>query len=374
MIYPRLNRWSVGKRRDMGKAGTLDLAVVGGGIFGLSCAYAAARSGTRVCVLERERPGAGASGGLVGALSPHLPLGWNERKQFQLDALAGAEAYWREVEATGGLSPSYGRIGRYLPLSTASERAKMLAQGQGARANWPDVFEWEVLAPEELPSWLDPAVCSEGAVRETLTARLHPRHALAALEAAVNALGGQVRYPAQVISVAPGEVRLADEILRARAIVVAAGCGGEVLAPGFLGRGEKGQAALLAPAEPLDALVYADGLYIVPHEDGTVAVGSTSESDFDDPLSTDAQLEGLLARAARICPALDGAGVLERWAGVRPRGPKPHPIVGPLPDSPGVNVANGGFKTGFGLAPLIGRAVADMIADRPHGLPATFLA
>jgi glycine oxidase len=357
----------------MGKSRTFDVIVVGAGIFGLSCAFAAACAGLAVCVLERDRPGAGASGGLVGALSPHLPQGWSQKKQLQFDALTGAETFWRKVAALGGESSGYARLGRYLPIATEAERTKLALQAEGAQAHWGGGYSWELLAAPDLPPWLDPAHCPCGAAREALSARLHPRRALSALEAAVAALGGEVRYPVPVLAVEPGRVHLAHGALGAAAIVLAAGCGGESLAPDTLGRGVKGQAALLAPIGPLPAMVYTDGLYIVPHEDGTVAVGSTSEKDFSDPGSTDTQLDDLIARAARICPALSGAPVLERWAGVRPRGLRPDPVAGPLPGTPGVFLANGGFKTGFGFAPAIGEAVAEMIAGRPHGLPAHFL-
>ena len=38
--------------------------------------------------------------------------------------------------------------------------------------------------------------------------------------------------------------------------------------------------------------------------DGTVAIGSTSEREWDDPTSTDGQLDGLIAKARAACPVL----------------------------------------------------------------------
>ena len=71
--------------------------------------------------------------------------------------------------------------------------------------------------------------------------------------------------------------------------------------------------------------------------DGTVAVGSTSERDVADT-TTDAQLDALIARAQAICPALAGAEVIDRWAGVRPRALSRAPLVGAWPGRPGRTV------------------------------------
>jgi glycine oxidase len=78
----------------------VDLTVRGAGIFGLSVAWEAARRGARVRVIEAVAVGAGASGGVVGALSPHVPESWNGKKAFQLDSLLMAADWWRG--ASGG--------------------------------------------------------------------------------------------------------------------------------------------------------------------------------------------------------------------------------------------------------------------------------
>ena len=50
----------------------VDVTVRGGGIFGLSIAWACLSRGAKVRVIETVALGAGSSGGLVGALSPGL--------------------------------------------------------------------------------------------------------------------------------------------------------------------------------------------------------------------------------------------------------------------------------------------------------------
>ena len=59
------------------------LTVRGAGIFGLSIAWVLPQRGAQVQVIDPDGVGAGASGGIVGALAPHVPENWNPKKQFQ---------------------------------------------------------------------------------------------------------------------------------------------------------------------------------------------------------------------------------------------------------------------------------------------------
>ena len=103
-----------------------DVTVRGAGIFGLSLAWVCARRGARVQVVDPFGPGAGSSGGTVGALAPHVPENWNPKKAFQLESLLSAEGFWAEVESAGGLSAGYARTGRLQPV--AGEAALALAR------------------------------------------------------------------------------------------------------------------------------------------------------------------------------------------------------------------------------------------------------
>lgn len=337
------------------------IAVMGAGIMGLASAFALAQRGARVRVVERERVGAGSSGGLVGALAPHVPEQWNAKKSFQFESLCMAESFWAEVRAVGGIDPGYARLGRVQPLAddAAIERARTRAEG--ARAHWQGRAEWRVVSAQSMPG-LRPVSPTGMVVHDTLTARLSPRKAGQALVAALAALGVSVEHgaepPAQgTVLWATGVQGLAD---------LSADLGQTV------GGAVKGQAALLA-ADWRDApQVFADGLHIVPHADGTVAIGSTSESSYADPAATDPQLEALIDRARAVCPDLAGAAVLERWAGLRPRARTRAPMLGPWPGRPGWFVLNGGFKIGFGMAPRLARLTAELLLDGAAAIPAGF--
>lgn len=337
----------------------VDLTVRGGGVFGLSVAYEAARRGAKVRLIETARIGAGASGGLVGALSPHVPEGWNPKKAFQLDSLLMAEGFWAGVSAVSGLPTGYGRVGRLQPLADAAAVALARARGEGAAVLWQGRAEWQVVAATGA-AW-EPVSPGGFLVRDTLSARLHPRLAATALVAAIRALGGEV-----VEGVAEDE----------GAVVWATGVAGLQALGAALGRrvgdGVKGQALSLGfAAEGLPQL-FADGLHVVPHADGTVAIGSTSETVFDDPAATDGQLDTLHARAVAALPVLAGAPVVARWAGLRPRATTKAPVLGAWPGRAGHFVANGGFKIGFGMAPKVAQVMADLVLEGRDAIPEGF--
>lgn len=336
----------------------MKLTVAGAGVFGLAVAWEGLRRGMAVTVIDPGGPGAGASGGVVGALSPHPPAPWSDRKATQVAALRAAPGWWTEVAAAGGLDPAHAAIGRAIPLRDAGARARAEAQVAAARAHWGGAA-WRILDADALPGWLAPEAAPFGLARETLSARIFPRAAVAALAAAIRAQGGEIRQ---------GRIALADA---PRPLVLATGAAS--LLPALPCGGVKGQAALLAAEAPPGApMLYDDGLYVVPQPGGLVAVGSTSEADWTDPTAVDERLEAVIARARALSPALAGAPIVEGWAGLRPRAALPDPMVGAVPGLPGVFVATGGFRTGLATAPAVGAATAALVLGADPGLPETW--
>ncbi len=338
---------------------TVDVTIRGAGILGLSAAWTCLNRGARVQVIDPNGVGSGASGGPVGALAPHTPEAWNDKKAIQLDSLLMAEAFWAAVEAASGQSAGYGRTGRLQPV--ADERALQLARRreESAREVWGAAAAWRVV-PAEGRAWA-PGSPTGWLIEDTLSARIAPARACAALAGAIRVRGGDIAPEGPDMGVvihATGWEGL-RELSRA--------LGREV------GSGVKGQAVLLRHAAPGDApQIFADGLHIVPHEDGTVALGSTTERDWDDPRSTDARADDLIERAVAVLPVLHGATVVRRWAGVRPRAVSRAPVLAPWPGRPGHVVLNGGFKIGFGMAPKLAELAAGLALEGEAAIPGAF--
>ena len=139
-----------------------------------------------------------------------------------------------------------------------------------------------------------------------------------------------------------------------------------------VGSGVKGQALTLRHAARDAPQMFIDGLHIVPHADGTVAIGATSENQWDDPAATDARLDALLARARAALPVLAEAPVQDRWAGIRPRAISRAPVLGEWPGRPGQFIANGGFRIGYGMAPKVAQVMVDLVLEGKDAIPAGF--
>ncbi len=334
----------------------VDVTIRGAGIFGLSVAWACAKRGATVRVIDPGGVAAGSSGGLVGALAPHTPERWNDKKELQFQSLEAAEVMWAEVAEVGGMDPGYARTGRIQPvgaLDLATERAR------NAEELWRGRYSWTVRPVSDFAGFA-PVTPSGLVIHDTLTARAHPRHATAALAAALTTKGVEINT----------EYREAGKVIHATGSAgleqISRDLGKTVGAP------IKGQAALLDFDARVKPQIFVDNLHVVPHGDGTTAIGSTTEREFDDPTRCDGGLDDILGRIVRLVPVLKDRTVLERWAGLRPRARSRAPMLGAYPGRPGHFIANGGFKIGFGMAPVVGEMMADLVLEIDDRIPESF--
>ncbi|MEN0087491.1 MAG: FAD-binding oxidoreductase [Pseudomonadota bacterium] len=359
---------------------TVDLAIVGAGVFGLQLARQALLAGLSVAVFEERKIGSGASGGPLGALMPHIPDRWNEKKQFQFDALVALETECRKLEDATGLSTGYCRVGRMMPLR--AERFVDLAaqRARGAKTHWQGHFTFEPTMAD--PDWMDGDVAIHGAVLDTLAARLHPPSYLSALASFVRLHpSGQVFEQASVSSdvIKTGCVDTPDGAVHFSHLAVTAGYRSfpwlSALTGHTTGTGVKGQARVVQAAAPNDApILYDDGCYVVPHENGTIAVGSSSQKQWTGEHEPDSEAWAFWDKAVALCPSLRGAPIMAQWAGVRPRGMSADPMVGSVPGYENVWVFTGGFKISLGIAHRAAAALTQQIAgaEQTISMPESF--
>jgi len=368
---------------------SIDLLIVGGGVMGLWAAVKAERLGLKTLLVEQNRLGQGASGGLIGALMAHMPDKWSEKKQFQFDALVALEAEIAELEAATGCSAGYRRCGRIIPLPKPHLRDIALRHEQDATTNWARdgrQFHWHVLDSPPVAGYLGDTSMAGGFVHDTLAARMSPRSMGRALSAFLKtAQNVTVVEGVGVSSLDPDRAQATlstGETVSFGHVIVSAGYQSFPLlqqslnlagaAP--LGQAVKGQSALMkADIDPAMPVLFLGGLYVVPHDDGMVAVGSTSEESFAEPFTTDAQLDVFIEKARQLVPALEKAEVVERWAGLRPKAIDRDPMVGSLPEHPRLVALTGGFKVSFGLAHRLADAALSVVQGIEPRLPQSFL-
>ncbi len=337
-----------------------DITVLGAGIFGLSIAWTAHQRGARVKVIEAQSVGAGSSGGLVGALAPHTPENWNSKKQFQFESLILAERFWQSVSKASGLDPGYARSGRIQIIQDERGLELANARAESAVSLWQGAAAWRVVSQAEFTDWA-PLSATGLLIYDTLSALLHPRLAIRSLAHALRSVGAEIiegnAEPEGIVIEATGEAGLRE------------------LSDAFgkqVGNGVKGQAAAFQFDAAGKPQLFLDGLHIIPHRNGTTAIGSTSERNYDDDQNTDHQLEDLIEKARRLCPALAESPVINRWAGIRPRAKSRAPMLGHHPLREERLIANGGFKIGFGMAPKVAEVMVDLALEGRDTIPAEF--
>jgi len=350
-----------------------DLLIVGAGIFGLWAARHAIKAEKSVVVLEKRDVGAGASGGFMGALMPHMPERWDAKIEMQFNALCELPRQLAELEADTGLACGFRRCGRLVPLVHEDTRIVVAQRIASAAEHWQGKFAMELIERSDIfrfSEWLDPAGAPFGAQWEDMSARIDPRAYLDALAAYARA-HGEIRSGAGVARLEPktrSVVLENGERISAGEICVAAGWESYQLLQPFMGklnrgktigRGVKGQAMLLEfPHNDREPILFHDGAYVIPQRASRVATGSTSINSWQDgehrePESFDPGNVGFHEKAVALAPILRDAPVVEKWAGVRPRNTFERvgnaPFLAPVPGFEGLSARIGGFKIGLGI-------------------------
>jgi glycine oxidase len=364
-----------------------DLVILGGGIMGLWAAVKAERLGIETLLVDKGRLGQCASGGLLGALMPHMPDKWNDKKQFQFEALVSLEDEIAQIEAATGVSCGYSRSGRLIPLPKPHLKAIALRHCADAEVRWRQggrQFSWNVIDEPLEAGWPDASFTEAGLVHDTFAARVSPRGLVSALATFLRAARHvRIAEGLEATRIDPGSDRVffsdGQSVAFGRCIVAAGHHSFPLIEaisrplPRPIGQAVKGQSALLkADIDPALPVIFLNGLYVVAHEGGHVAVGSTSEDEFGDPFSTDSRLDDLLERARVLVPALETAPLVERWAGLRPKAIDRDPMVGPHPDHAQLIALTGGFKVSFGLAHALAAAALGGEGTQQMQLPPSF--
>ncbi|WP_370936179.1 FAD-dependent oxidoreductase [Amycolatopsis sp. cg13] len=198
-----------------------EVAVIGGGIAGMTTALLLARRGVRVTVLEAGRVAEGASGNNTAKVTALQSTVYSTlvREHGTATATVYAEAALAGVELVAELAESIDCGLRRLPAATfamdADEVDTVRAEYEAAQ---------EAGLPVEWTTTLDLPVPAHGAVRLPGQIALHPADYVRGLADAVEAEGGRVLEDSRVrkvSSASPYRLTTDDGVLDAETVVVA---------------------------------------------------------------------------------------------------------------------------------------------------------
>jgi len=329
------------------------VAIVGGGVIGLTCALALSESGRQVTVFDDSGgdampPASTVAGGMLAAVGEARPgedALWNLLQR-------GADAWDRRLPALGS------------QVVTADDTVLVGA----------DAADLEHLGT--VAGW----VSDRGGVVEvvgTSAARRLVPGAGPRVRGGVFVKGERAVDNSLVIDALSRRLGVAGipvirrrvdnlDALDADRVVLAAGCGSVKLWPGLgihPAKGEvlrlsRGRYALPPPKSVVRALVNGRSVYVVPRADGVVVGATSYDGDAEDPKPQIGGVVDLLADAMTVLPGLREYRLSGIQAGFRPGTADGLPLIGALDDR--VVAATGHGRNGFALAALTGELIRDL--------------
>jgi sarcosine oxidase subunit beta len=355
-------------------ADTADVVVVGGGIHGVSAAYAlAARGVKRVVLVEKGALASGASGRSSALIRMHYSNEWDARLAF------ASFPVWRNWSELMGGPPVFTHTGFVLtvapPYAEALRKNVEMLRGIGVNTVALTPAELQALQPfasvddlgaaawEPDSGYADPAGAVEGFRRraQELGARILQWTAVTKL----------VRRESRVVGVETSAGRI-----DAGAVLVAAGAWAPRLCREIgleLPARPKGLDTVLVRRPPELAtphVVFIDnaiGTYFRP-ESGILTIVGVPCQDWDlDPdgplaLAPDAAAVGARMLTRRI-PAMERATLARGYRAVDGYSRDRHAILGRVDGIDGLYLATAFSGSGFKIAPAVGTCMAELIVD-----------
>jgi glycine oxidase len=341
------------------------VAIVGGGIIGMSAAWRLTRRGFRVTVFERGSIGGEASWAGAGMLAPGGEI---ESASFLADLCLESRRLYpdfvRDLERESALAIDYQECGG-LDLAYSAEAAREL-ETRAARQEALGIFSKPVSPAQAAAFW--PRLHTAGLVRAYFypgDAIVNPRDVMAALAAVCRKLGVELLENSAVENV---EISSTDAAVNGRAFDVA------ILAAGAWSSGiplvgvppvpaaEPVKGHLIGyrqPEQTCGTIVRHGHIYMLQRANGLLIAGASVEHiGFDRALNP--EIASWLAREAGfLFPHLCETTLSEAWVGFRPASDDLH--IGPW-HSGRLFLAYGHYRNGILLAPATAQRLASQIA------------
>ena len=356
----------------------MKVAILGGGVIGLSLAWELAGRGHAVTLIERGRFGRKASWAGAGILLP----GNNNTSLHPMEKLESLSntlhREWSEkLRDQTGIDNGYRECGGVYVARTVGEKVSLI----GSLDYWQ---QREISAvPLSAEQFRDrcPAVSTTVAEAEHFAAVELPEESqicnpwhlnaliAACRDAGVELIDQQVTTDIEATGESISGIRLAERVITADAFCFACGAWTESVLNSIdvslPMTPVRGQMVLFRADTALPLPIVNEGIrYVVPRPDGHVLVGATVEEVGFDETTVDADIESLIQFALNLLPSLSRQDIVKTWAGLRPGTWDGFPYLGPVPGFANAMAVTGHFRTGLQLSTGTARVMADLLEDR----------
>ncbi|MEM7594067.1 MAG: glycine oxidase ThiO [Cyanobacteria bacterium P01_A01_bin.83] len=337
-----------------------DILIIGGGVIGLAIAVELKRQGAKVTVISKDFMQA-ASHAAAGMLAPRAEKLANPLLELCLESRWLYPEWTQKLEELTGIETGYLPCGILAPVFDEPSQIE-----QNAATAWLDRESIKLYQPglgeKVVGGWWYP---EDGQVDNRCLMR--------SLLQAAQTLGVEIKEGVSVKAIPQQQGKVTGVLtdvglLEAEQYVLAAGSWSSQLMP-LPVRPVKGQMlSLRMPQQlhqpfPLQRVLYGDGVYLVPRQDGRLVVGATAEEVNWTPFNTPQGIQSLLAKTMELYPAAAQWQIEEFWWGFRPGTPDELPILGRSPCE-NLFLATGHYRNGILLAPITAKLIADLIINQ----------
>jgi sarcosine oxidase subunit beta len=368
-----------------------EIAIIGGGIAGVSAAYHLSELGHRVVLLERDAIAAHASGRNSGLIAATPQRGVPD---IEAQLTVGSLEIYRSLQLGQQADIEFRQSGALRAIRTEAE-AELACQMVEATADDEIIKLLSVSEARSIEPELSPDLM--GALLLPRNAQANPVKATRALAQAAERQGARVLTQCEVTKVtrhADGSyrIRAGDISVAAARLVIAAGPWATSLGatlgieiPVVPVRGQMWATDMLPPRLHHNVSAMESSLHWQrAHPDTELSAHLTHRAGqrVTRPLygrqtrtgeiifGGDRELVGYLAEvdpvgiaanhrhASELLPLLAALSVKRSWAGLMPFSRDGHPLVGPVPGEPSLWLIGGMASSGFGEAPMAGKLLA----------------
>ena len=355
----------------------MNIAIIGGGVIGLSTAWELASRGHKVSLFDKGPFGRKASWAGAGILLP----GNSATAIHPLEHLESAsndlhEKWARRLLDETGIDNGFRKCGGLYVATTAGEVATLA----GSVGYWEErKIDADSLSRDEflkqfpslahlensdtfLSAWMpdEAQICNpwhlQALIRacESAAVVLAPDSTVSKFQSSSGKLqsldcdGNRIHFDAFVFASGAWTQQVTSDLVDCVQMVPV-----------------RGQMILYRLDEPLDLPIVNEGTrYVVPRDDGHVLVGATIEEAGFDESTTEMAIERLALDAQRLVLELTKDKIEKTWAGLRPGTHDGFPYMGRLPGLENAFVSTGHFKTGLQLSTGSAVAMADFVEGK----------